>query len=87
MFISKVDVFKAMISEPRQLILRTIDRGIRNLSGIAHELGTPRSTVEKHLRVLLRAGIVEKLPTLDERGRLNVKYEIKNVAYRLRAAL
>lgn len=87
MFTEKTDVFKAMGSETRQMILEVINGGVKRPSHIARKLGKPRSTVEKHLKVLLGAGIVEKIPELNERGQLSVRYEVQPVAYRLRDAL
>lgn len=87
LFTERIDVFKAMGSESRQKILGAIERGVDNPGRIALELGMPRSTVEKHLRVMMRAGVVEKVPVLDEEGHISVRYEINRVAYRLRDAL
>ncbi len=87
MFAERTKVFKAMGSETRQMILKVIDDDVNRPGHIARELGRPRSTVEKHLRVLLGAGIIEKIPELNEQGHLSVRYEIKPVAYRLRDAV
>jgi predicted transcriptional regulator len=43
---------------------------------IAKKLDRHRSTVEKHLRVLLKAGIVEKVPSLTKAGQLSVRYKV-----------
>ena len=87
MFTDRVDVFKAMGSDTRQLILRVIEKGVKNPSRIARELGMPRSTVEKHLRVMLKAGVVNKVPVLNEHGRLGVRYELLEIAYKLKDAV
>ena len=87
MFTEGIDAFKAMGSEPRQLILGAIERGVKNPSAIGRLLHMPRSTVEKHIRILLAARIVRKVPVLKERDRLGVNYELNPLALRLRDAL
>jgi len=48
---------------------------------MARELKRHRSTIEKHLRVLLTAKIVEKIPSLSQGGQLTIRYKIrKNVS-------
>lgn len=87
MFTDKIDVFKAMGSGSRQKILGVMERGVVHPGRIARELGMPRSTVEKHLRVLMKAGVVEKVPVLDDEGHISVRYALNEVAHRLRDAL
>lgn len=84
MFVENVEVFKAMGSEPRVQILGVIEKGEKNPGKIARELGIPRSTVEKHIRVLLNAGLVVKVPVLNELDRISVSYELTDLAFRLR---
>ena len=87
MFTGNIEAFKAMGSEPRQLILGAMERGIRNPGRISRELGMPRSTVEKHIRILLNARLVRKIPILNEEDRISVSYEINQIAYQLREAV
>lgn len=82
-----MEVFKALGSDSRLQILYCIEEGVTNPGEIAHKLDRPRSTVEKHLRVLLRAGLVEKIPDLSPKGQLRVTYRVKDVTFRLRKAL
>lgn len=84
MFVKDVEVFKAMGSEPRQQILGVIEKGIKNPGQIGVELTMPRSSVEKHLRILLDAGLVSKVPVLNELDRISVSYEINPLAFKLR---
>jgi len=84
MFTQKIAVFKAMGSESRQLILGVMEDGITNPGRIGRELGMPRSTVEKHIRILLKANLVSKIPILNEQDRISVSYEINPVAFSLR---
>ncbi len=84
MFVDDFKVFRAMGSEPRQKILGAIEKGVKNPAKICRELGMPRSTIEKHIRVLLDAGLVKKVPVLNELNRISVSNEIEELAYRLR---
>jgi DNA-binding transcriptional ArsR family regulator len=87
MFIDDTRVLRAMAGKSRQRILTTIEKGVKNPGKIGRELGMPRSTVEKHLRLLVAAGVVEKKPILTPENRLGLSYEIMPIAYRIRAAL
>ena len=87
MFTEDIDAFKAMGSEPRQQILGAIEYGTKNPGRISRELGMPRSTVEKHIRILLNAKLVNKIPILNEEDRISVSYEINPLAYQLREAV
>jgi DNA-binding transcriptional ArsR family regulator len=72
---------KALASKSRLQILECIQKGLSNPGGMARELKRHRSTIEKHLRVLLTAKIVEKIPSLSQGGQLTVRYKIrKNVS-------
>ena len=87
MFTKKIAPFKAMGSESRQLILGVMEKGATNPGKIGRELGMPRSTVEKHIRILLKARLVNKIPILNEQDRISVSYEINPVVFRLREVL
>lgn len=50
---------------------------------MARKLNRHRSTVEKHLRVLLAARIVEKVPSLSKGGQLTIQYKISEGAVEL----
>lgn len=67
-----------MASKSRLQILECIRRGISNPGEMARELDRHRSTIEKHLKVMLSAKIVRKTPSLTEDGRLTIRYETRN---------
>jgi DNA-binding transcriptional ArsR family regulator len=73
-------LLKAFVDVGRLQILECIQRGISNPGEISRELNRHRSTVEKHLRVLLKAGIVEKVPSLTKSGQLSIRYRIRENA-------
>jgi len=74
---------KALADKSRLQILQCIQKGVSNLGEIARKLNRHRSTVEKHLRVLLKANIVEKVPSLTQKGQLSIRYRIRDVAEEL----
>jgi DNA-binding transcriptional ArsR family regulator len=67
---------KALADESRLQILECITNDVANPGEIAKRLNRHRSTVEKHLRVLLKAGIVEKVPSLTKAGQLSIRYKV-----------
>lgn len=73
-------ILKALASGSRLQILECIQKGISNPGEIARRLRRHRSTVEKHLRVLLAADIVKKVPSLTGGGQLTIRYTIKEKA-------
>jgi len=74
-------ILRALASKSRLQILECIQKGVSNPGQMARELKRHRSTIEKHLRVLLAAKIVEKIPSLSKGGQLTIRYEIrKNVS-------
>ena len=56
----------AFASRSRLRILECMQQGISNPGEIARKLKRHRSTIEKHLRVLLRADMMEKVPSLTK---------------------
>ncbi|MCJ7422798.1 helix-turn-helix domain-containing protein [Candidatus Bathyarchaeota archaeon] len=76
-------LLKALADKSRLQILDCIQNGVSNPGEIAKELDRHRSTIEKHLRVLLKANIVEKVPSLTKSGHLSVYYRIRDNANRL----
>jgi len=76
-------LLKALADRSRLQILECIRKGISNPGEIARELNRHRSTVEKHLRVLLAAYIIEKVPSLTKGGQLAVRYKIRDNANKL----
>jgi DNA-binding transcriptional ArsR family regulator len=76
-------LLKALADESRLQILDCIQKGTANPGEIARKLNRHRSTIEKHLRVLLKAKIVEKVPSLTEGGQLSIRYKIRESASRL----
>ena len=67
---------KALADKSRLQILECITNEVANPGEIAKRLNRHRSTVEKHLRVLLKAGIVEKVPSLTKAGQLSIRYKV-----------
>jgi predicted transcriptional regulator len=63
--------------------LECIQTEVSNPGEIARELKRHRSTIEKHLRVLLSAEIVEKVPSLNKDGQLTIRYAIRENAKKL----
>lgn len=80
----EAEVFKALGNATRLRILQCIGQGVSNPGEIADKLKRPRSTIEKHLRVLLRAGLVEKVPLLNLYGQLRVGYSNSAIADEIR---
>jgi DNA-binding transcriptional ArsR family regulator len=80
-------LLKALSDRSRQQILECIQRGVNNPGQIARNLNRHRSTIEKHLRVLLRAGIVERVPILTSQDHLSISYKIAEKAAKLIAAV
>lgn len=73
-------LLKAFADAGRLQILECIEKGVSNPGEISRELNRHRSTVEKHLRVLLKANIVEKVPSLTKGGQLSIRYRIRDNA-------
>lgn len=80
-------LLKALGDKSRLQIVECIQKGISNPGKIARSLDRHRSTVEKHLRVLLKAGIVKKVPMLTSQGHLSITYKITQNAAKLLAAV
>jgi DNA-binding transcriptional ArsR family regulator len=80
-------LLKALGDKSRLQILESIQKGVNNPGKIAKNLDRHRATVEKHLRVLLKAGIVEKVPTLNSQGQLSITYKIREKATKLLSLL
>jgi DNA-binding transcriptional ArsR family regulator len=80
-------ILKALASKSRLQILRCIQKDISNPGEIARELKRHRSTIEKHLRVLLSAKIVGKVPSLSRGGQLTIRYKIRENAKNLLVAI
>jgi len=73
-------LLKALADKSRLQILECIRKGVSNPGEIAKKLKRHRSTIENHLRVLLAANIVEKVPSLTEGGQLAIRYKIRENA-------
>lgn len=80
-------LLKAFADAGRLQILECIQKGVSNPGEISRELNRHRSTIEKHLRVLLKAGIVEKVPSLTKSGQLSIRYRIRDNANEFFAAV
>jgi predicted transcriptional regulator len=68
-------------------MLDCIQKGLSNPGEMAREMKRHRSTIEKHLRVLLKAGIIEKVPSLSKGGQLQIRYKIRENAKELLIAV
>jgi DNA-binding transcriptional ArsR family regulator len=80
-------LLKALGNESRLQILECLRQGVGNPGKISKSLDRHRSTVEKHLHILLKAGIVEKIPSLTSEGHLSINYKITIHAVKLLEAL
>lgn len=76
-------LLKALADKSRLQILECIRKGVSNPGEIAKRLKRHRSTIEKHLRVLLAVNIVEKVPSLTKGGQLSIRYKIRDNANEL----
>jgi len=76
-------LLKALADKSRLQILGCIQNETSNPGEIARELNRHRSTVEKHLKVLLKAKMVEKVPSLNKKGQLSITYKIRENTARL----
>lgn len=76
-YIETERILKALASKSRLQILECIQKGVSNPGEIARELRRHRSTIEKHLRILLAANVVEKVPSLTKEGQLTIRYSIR----------
>jgi DNA-binding transcriptional ArsR family regulator len=76
-------ILKALASKSRLQILDCLRQGISNPGEIARKLRRHRSTIEKHLRVLLSVEIIKKVPSLTKGGHLTICYEINENAKEL----
>ena len=80
-------VLKAFADKSRLQILECIQNGVSNPGEIARKLDRHRSTIEKHLRALRAAKIVEKVPSLSKTGQLSIRYKITDEANTLFIAI
>jgi len=72
-----VKFLHALANESRLQILDCVRNGIKNPGQMSKKLKRHRSTIEKHLRILLKANLIEKIPSLTSGGQLSVRYEIR----------
>ena len=64
-------LFTALADPTRQHVLQLLSKGPRRAGELAAESGTSPPTMSRHLRVLLRAGIVaDERPADDARTRI-----------------
>lgn len=73
-------ILNALANRSRLQILECMQKGISNPGEMATELKRHRSTIEKHLRVLLTAEVIEKVPSLTRGGQLTIRYKIRDNA-------
>lgn len=77
-YISEEKFLSALASSARLEILNAISDGFANPGEIAERLDKHRSSIEKHLHILLVAGIIEKKPSLNKKGQLSIRYWVNN---------
>ncbi|HIH60457.1 MAG TPA: winged helix-turn-helix transcriptional regulator [Ferroplasma sp.] len=75
-YVQEEKFLSALASSTRLEILDMISEGHTNPGDIAERLNKHRSSIEKRLRILVTAGIIEKEPSLNERGQLSMRYRI-----------
>ncbi len=75
-YVREENFLSALASSTRLEILDMISEEHTNPGDIAERLNKHRSSIEKHLRILVTAGIIEKKPSLNERGQLSLRYRI-----------
>lgn len=80
-------ILGALASKTRLQILECIQENVSNPGDMARELKRHRATIEKHLKVLLEAKIVEKVPSLGKSGQLTIRYKITESAGELLALI
>ena len=76
-YVQEEKFLSALASSTRLEILDMISEGHTNPGDIAERLNKHRSSIEKHLRMLVAAGIIEKEPSLNDRGQLSLRYRIR----------
>ena len=77
-YIGEEKFLSALASSARLEILNAISEGFANPGEIAEKLDKHRSSIEKHLHILLVAGIIEKKPSLNKKGQLTIRYWVIN---------
>ena len=80
-------IFKAFADKSWLQILECIQAGNSSPGEMSRKLDRYRSTIEKHLSILLAAKIVEKAPSLTERGHLSIHYRITSNAEEIVTAI
>lgn len=74
---TKMERLLAVLSSSARLeILDCIGKGFANPGEIAKKLDMHRSSVEKHIRVLVSGRLIEKVPSMNKKGQLTVKYRL-----------
>ncbi|MHA2105831.1 MAG: ArsR/SmtB family transcription factor [Candidatus Hodarchaeales archaeon] len=68
-------ILSSLGNEKRLQIIKLIETEITNPGKIAIEMGIPRTTVEKHIKMLYNNKLIEKIPTLNQKGHLQVNYK------------
>lgn len=76
-----VEIMKALASKPRIQLLEFIQKGLTHPDEMARALDRGRQTIEQHLEVLRKAGIIEKAPSTQQ-GKPTFRYTIPEKAGR-----
>ena len=72
-----------MATKSRLQILECIQKGVSNPGEIAKELKRHRATIEKHLKVLSKARIIERVPSLTKGVQLTISHKSRENASQL----
>jgi len=66
----------ALANERRLQILEKIELGVSNPGELSRSMNLGRSTIEKHLRVMVSGNVLEKEAGLSSEGQLRIYYKI-----------
>ncbi|MBN1330132.1 MAG: winged helix-turn-helix transcriptional regulator [Candidatus Heimdallarchaeota archaeon] len=66
----------ALANERRLLILEKIEQEVSNPGELSRSLNLGRSTIEKHLRVMVSGNVLEKNAGLSSEGQLRIYYKM-----------
>jgi predicted transcriptional regulator len=80
-------IMKAYASQARLEILDHIQRGITNVSDIALSMGRHRSSIDRHLKILVDANIVKKVQAKSKQGKIVSIYTLEKNANVMLATL
>ncbi len=77
------ELIKALSSETRLKVMDSLSRGMEHPDEIAEELGITRQSVDKHLLLLYRLGIVGRSAIFPPDGRPRIVYHMSSAGKEL----